>query len=108
MSNVEEKLPGNSGALKPESGNPCMIRAANKTNQVIKTKGNVKELTLYGTNRWFRPTMTQVVMDEKMIKANHIKGTFPRNVGRAHPTSIPLNPHRPIDPFSAGYFNRCV
>lgn len=36
----------NSGAPNPESGSPCIIRAAISTNQVVNTKGKVNELTL--------------------------------------------------------------
>lgn len=39
--------------------------------------------------------MTQVVIEEKITMANHIKGTFPKNVGKAHPTKTPLNPQSP-------------
>ena len=50
--------------------------------------------------------MTQVVIEEKITMANHIKGTFPKNVGKAHPTKTPLNPQSPAVPFSAGYLRR--
>lgn len=46
--------------------------------------------------------MTQVVIEEKITMANHIKGTFPKNVGKAHPTKTPLNPQRSGSSFLCG------
>ena len=63
--------------------------------QVRRTKGIVSELMLHADIALFNPFCNTGDKIEKNINAPHINPLAAKNVGNAHPISVPLNPHIP-------------
>ncbi len=77
-----------------------MACAAARKNQVISTKGMVKELTRQGAITRFSPSRTHTVEAAQSSIASQQRGVGRRKVMKAHPTRMPLNPHSPCRPSS--------
>ncbi len=81
---------------------PSIALEASKNIHVVNTNEKVKELTLYGASILLNALYTQVDIIAHNISESHIRTESPINVGKAHPTSIPLNPHKPSSPSLSG------
>ena len=93
---------GSSGVPMCIGGIPLNRRAAKRKNQVQSTKGNVNVDIFHFSHILSSPERTHVVIAAHNISPSHIQTVFPRNVGNAHPTRHPLNPHRPWPPLVSG------
>lgn len=79
------------------------------TIHVRKTKGNVSELIFHDNIILLSPRCSHVVSMAKNISVTHIIVVLARNAGSAHPTSVPLKPHSPSEPyFLSGYARKPV
>jgi hypothetical protein len=93
---------GSVGVERCRGSKPNIAREANKKSQVLMTKGKVKEFTFHGFITLLRALRTHTVRAEQSASESHIHTVLPRNVGKAQPTNMPLKPHSPCRPSSAG------
>ena len=99
---TDEKTSGSVGSGRCSGGIEFIARAAKMNIHVQKTNGKVNELTLHGAITLFIAVRTQTVIAEHSTSATHTQTVLPKKVGKAHPTSTPLNPHNPCRPSSEG------
>lgn len=101
VSSENEKWLSSSGAGSASGVKPCMVLAASKNIHVSMTNGNVNEFMPLDSMTRFIAVRVHVESMEQNISVAHIPHVLERNVGKAHPTRMPLNPHKPCGPESS-------